>query len=159
MPAYLTHVPTWQAIWPVFLLSLIIGITSYFICYRRTDRIDITLIAVAFSTLGLVSGYLTSLSRQPAIGDLMPAALSLIGALSIYMIGNKQESRVAVSVGVVVFSCCLLVGANWGAVTRAESEHYLKSKDYRMQQILLEKEIDEFKQALGIAKKTPNKAN
>jgi len=50
-----------------------------------------------------------------------------------------------------------LLGANWGAVTRTESDLYLKSKKYLMQRILIEKELQDFKKALGFDEKTPNK--
>lgn len=157
MPTYLTHQPTWEAIWPLLLLPIIVALLIFFASFKSASRFEIMMVCLGFSSLGLVAGYLTSLSRQPAIGDLIPAVLSLIGALAVYMIGKVKESRIVISTAIFLFSASLLLGANWGAVTRTESDLYLKSKEYLMQRILIEKELQDFKKALGFDEKTPNK--
>lgn len=50
---------------------------------------------------GLICGYLTGTSRTPAVGAVIPAALTLIGLLVVYLIG--KDSHKALSAGMAVF--------------------------------------------------------
>ena len=159
MPAYLTHQPCWETFWPLIITPFFVALLVYAICFKQSARIEIAIVALGFSSLGIVAGYLTGLSRQPAVGDLIPAVLSLIGALAVYIVGKSKNSRRMVGAVIFILSVSLLLGTIWGAVTRTETDVYLKSKEYLIQRALVEKEVQDFRKALGLDSKTPNNAN
>lgn len=77
---------------------------------------------LSFSLLGLVTGLLAGFSREAAMGAVLPAVLSLVGALAIYLVGVEKADQALVGVCVIALSLDLLVGSIWGAVLRDEYE-------------------------------------
>jgi predicted neutral ceramidase superfamily lipid hydrolase len=116
----------------------------------KGQRKELFMVVLAFSVLGIVTGYLTGFSREPAISAVLPAVLSLMGGLMIFLVGRNQESRGIVSISMFVFSFMLLMGAGWGAVMRDVSEEYKKSEIYLKQQAFIESEVNEFRKNLGL---------
>src|SRR5687767_11101854 len=62
----------------------------------------------AYSTpvvlLGFISGYLTGISRSPAVGNVIPAILTLVGGFNIYVFGKELKHRAIIGYSVIVFS-------------------------------------------------------
>ena len=100
--------------------------------------------------LGAVTGVLAGFSRQPVIGAVLPAVLSLVGALTLYLVGHEASNRGLVSCAVIALSFTLWIGANWGATLRDDSERYHLSAVYAKQQAMVELEIREFREGLGL---------
>lgn len=150
MPPYLTNLEIWKSIWPIILVVILLAATVSLLAHSKDQRKEIFLVALAFSILGMVTGYLTGFSRESAIGAVLPAVLSLMGGLMIFLVGKSQESRSIVSISMIVFSFTLLLGAGWGAVMRDTAEEYKKSEFYLQQQAFIEAEINEFRGDLGL---------
>ena len=91
-----------------------------------------------------------SFSRESAIGAVLPAVLSLMGGLMIFLIGKNQESRMIVSISMILFSFTLLLGSGWGAVMRDIAKEYKKGEHYLQQQAFIESEINEFRKNLDL---------
>ena len=49
------------------------------------------LIAFVFGTLARVTGMITGASRNAAVGDVIPAALGLIGAVALYVVTKEAD--------------------------------------------------------------------
>lgn len=150
MPPYLTHVENWKALWPLFLASILLT-TLFFILIRpKEERRDFVLIVLAFSMLGLVAGYLTGFSRQAAVGAVLPAVLSLMGGLAVYLLGKDKSIRAIVAISVLAFSVSLVIGTGWGAIMRDSAAEYKRSELYLKQRAYIEAEVKNFRHELGL---------
>lgn len=151
MPTYLTHLESWKALWPLPVMVVLLTGLFYLVVRPKTDRVDFIVIVLAFSMLGIVAGYLTGFSRQPAVGSVLPAVLSLIGGLAVFLVGKDKESRLVVGLSVLAFSLCLAIGTTWGSVMRGTAEDYKNSEIYLKQQALIEVQVKEFRESLGLS--------
>jgi hypothetical protein len=150
MPPYLTHLETWKAFWPLPIASLLFGLFILLAIRPRSDRAEFGILLLAFTMLGIVTGYLTGFSRQPAVGAVLPAALSFVGGLAVFLIGKESTNRTLVGACVFGFSLSLALGTGWGSVMRTYSEEYQRSEIYLKQQALSEVLIQEFRDSLGL---------
>jgi hypothetical protein len=154
MPPYLTHIEFWKSIWPMVGTVLLLALVVSLLNHDRKQRLELFLVVLGFSALGMVTGYLTGLSRESAVGAVLPAVLSLMGGLMVFLIGKAKESRNVVSISIVVFSFTLLLGSGWGAVMRDVAEKYNKGQyylQYLKQQAYIEAEVNELRNALKLA--------
>lgn len=150
MPPYLTHLEVWKSIWPILLIVLVLALGISWVGGNKGQRKELFLVVLAFSMLGMVTGYLTGFSREPAIGAVMPAVLSLMGGLLVFLVGKNKESRSIVSTAMFVFTFMLLLGSGWGAVMRDVAQEYRKSEQYLKQQAFIESEVNDFRESLGL---------
>ena len=150
MPPYLTHVENWKALWPLPVTVLILTAIFFAIVRPREAKRDLVLLLAAFSMLGLGAGYLTGFSRSPVVGAVLPAVLSLVAGLAVFLMGKDAASRVIVSLSVLIFSVSLVLGTSWGAVMRQAAEDYATSEPVLKQRALMEAELREFREALGL---------
>jgi hypothetical protein len=74
--------------------------------------------ALPVSLVGFIAGYLTGISRSPAVGTIVPAVLTLIGGLNIYLFGIDIKNRVAVGFCITLFSLLLFYGVQAGSYDR-----------------------------------------
>jgi hypothetical protein len=151
MPPYLTHTETWEAVWPLPLAAVLIASSLYLIVMlvaRPDDKRTLLLVLLAFSMLGIVTGYLTGLSREPAVGAVLPAVLSLIGGLAAALIGRDNASMAVVSIAVLAFSFSILISTGWGVRLRNIVEEDKISKNYLMHRAQIEAEVRAFRKAL-----------
>lgn len=150
MPPYLKHVEGWKALWPLPVSAILLAILFFFIIRPRQERIEFILMLLAFSMLGLVAGYLTGNSRESAVGAVLPAVLSFIGGLAVFLIGKDKAHKTTVSLSVLTFSLSLLLGTSWGSIMRDMSEEYKKSEIYLKQRAFIEAEVRDFRQSLDL---------
>lgn len=150
MPFYLTNVGLWKCLWPILLIVVILASGIAFLAGKSGQRRELFFVVAAVSMLGIVTGYLAGFSRAPAIGTVLPAVLSLMGGLVIFLVGRNSESRVIVSVSILAFSLTLLIGGGWGAVMRDTAEQYKKSEIYLKQRAFIEAEVNEFRKNLDL---------
>ena len=151
MPSYLLDVSLWAATWPIPLLALVVGgLLSAVVARTRWERRSWAVALFAFSLLGSVTGVLAGFSRQPVIGAVLPAVLSLVGALALYLVGQDSGNRALVSCAVIALSITLWIGANWGARMRDDSEQFKASAAFLKRQAVIELEVREFREALGL---------
>lgn len=124
--------------------------------YRpSSDRRTYFIVVVAFALLGLVTGVLAGFSRQSAIGAVLPAVLSLVGGLAIYLIGAKKADQGLVGVCVIALSVDLMIGTSWGAVLRDVYEKSFTSAEVRKREALVEVEVRDFRRDLGLPDSAP----
>jgi hypothetical protein len=69
--------------------------------------------------IAFTAGYLTGISRAPAVGNVIPAVLALIGGLNIYLFGIEAKNRALVGYSVFLFSLVFFYGV-WGGVLDRE---------------------------------------
>lgn len=150
VPSYLTFTPCWTSLWPLPLAALLIAGLGFIAAWPKQGKHELFLVMSAFAMLGLVIGYLTGMSRVPAIGAVLPAVLSLLAGLSVFMMGKDSAVRVLVSLGILVFSLSLALGSTWGAVSRRESEEYLKTPKYLNKLADWEQEVRAYRQEKGL---------
>ena len=146
MPEYLVNSITWITIWPLLLISFITSIVVYF--SNKSELPFWTLFA--FSMLGIVTGFLTGLSRTAAVGYVLPSVLSLVGGLAIFLIDKDPLKKLVISLLILVFSINLLVGAISGARSRSIAEEQKYSAKYLMREAMVEIKVREFRKKLSL---------
>lgn len=154
MPLYLNDTETWKSFWPIILLALGLAFLVAMLAgnnrQRRGQIKELFFVLASFSMLGIVTGYSAGLSRESVLGTVLPAVLSLIGGLAIFLIEKKVETRLIVSTSIFIFTLALLIGIGWGAFMREEAEEYKKSADYLKKKAVIETEVNEFRRNLDL---------
>lgn len=144
----------WKSLWPVILFPLAPSFLLTLIAQNSGQRYlafkELFFVFAAFSMLGMVTGYLSGFSREPALGAVLPAVLSLMGGLVVFLIGKNIESRVIVSASMLLFALTLLTGAEWGADMRDKSENYKNGEDYLKQRAFIESTVNEYRRNLDL---------
>jgi hypothetical protein len=84
-----------------------------------------SLLAVfTFSILGFVAGQIMGQSRTPVVGTIIPAVLTLLGGVAVYLIGTKgTRAQSNVSVMISCFTIAFLLGSLMGIRLRIEFEY------------------------------------
>jgi uncharacterized membrane protein YhaH (DUF805 family) len=150
MPSYLTSVALWEALWPIPLAATLIAALLLLALHPRANRRSYFLVLLSFGILGMVTGLMAGFSRQPAMGAVLPAVLSLVGALAIYLIGAEKADQALVGVCVIALSLNLLVGSMWGAVLRDDFERDPVSAAAKKREALIEVDVRDFRRELGL---------
>lgn len=75
--------------------------------------------SIPTTLVAFIAGYLTGISRAPAVGNVVPAVLAMIGGLNIYFFGIETKNRVLVGYSVFIFSLLFFYGV-WGGVLDRE---------------------------------------
>ena len=96
-PLYLLNTALWKAIWPIPDDGRGGGCCLSLVRMPEISWRDRFWILLSFSMLGLITGVLAGLSRQPVIGAMLPPVLSLVGGLAIYLIGKDGSNRMLVT--------------------------------------------------------------
>ena len=87
---------------------------------HRIYALSAVLVGFPLSFTGIVIGYLTGVSRKSAVGALVPAALSLLGLMTVYFIGRDRYKSTSAGLAMFAFSANIFVGATLGAASRVE---------------------------------------
>jgi hypothetical protein len=108
---------------------------------------------VGFS--GVVAGFLTGLSHSPAVGAVVPAALTFIGLVVVYMISKGRLRAVIAGFVVFVFSADLMVGTFLGSALRTRQDELSRSVDIQKRRAEQEFAIRQYRSALGLPPDPP----
>ena len=104
--------------------SVLALIVSFIVRYFRLTRKDfrlLLLVLLAFSLLGFVTGQIMGQSREPAVMAVLPAVLTLLGGIVIYLVGAKGiQTQAIVASMVTCFAIALLTGVHFGARLRVD---------------------------------------
>jgi hypothetical protein len=76
--------------------------------------------AFPITLVGYVTGNLTGASRSPAVGNVIPAVLALLGGLNIYFFGSESKNKAIVGFCVSIFVLVFFYGL-WGGVVNREN--------------------------------------
>ena len=118
-----------QTIWRPLVMAIASGIlfaafvSAFAAPGERAAALKVNALhALAFSApisvLAFVSGYLTGVSRGGVVGNVLPAVLSLIGGIGLYVFGTENRFKIVIGYCVFMFAVNLLYGAQTGALER-----------------------------------------
>jgi predicted neutral ceramidase superfamily lipid hydrolase len=165
MPPYLNNIEVWKSFWPIPASAVVLSLIIALLAGKCHERREYFFVILAFSMLGMVTGYLSGFSRAPALGTVLPAVLSLMGGIVVYIIGKNSTSRIIVSVTILAFALTLMIGAEWGAVMRRADEEFVKnvrraerradeefakSALYLKKRAVIEDEVNDFRRNLDL---------
>lgn len=105
---------------------------------------------IPFSIIGMTSGYLTGLSRVGAISALVPAGLTLVGGVAVYLFGKGGKPALLAAFAVVDFSVLMMVGTLIGGRERVATEQAENSYERKLKEIQLEFALHRARQSLGL---------
>src|SRR5258708_16188199 len=109
-PEYLLSIGLWKTFLPLPVTAAIISALVYGTGTWNEafdERRGIYRVLIAFSALGLITGIVGGDSREPAVGAILPAVLSLVGGIAIYLIGKDVSQRVLVGLSIFCLSISL----------------------------------------------------
>jgi hypothetical protein len=84
----------------------------------KRNALQAILFSIPTVLVAYVAGYLTGISRAPAVGNLVPAVLVLIGGLNIYLFGTDRKNIALVGYSVFIFTLVLFFGFEVGIIDR-----------------------------------------
>lgn len=131
----------WLAI--VLFTSLAVAIFLFFYQPHSRPRRQLILLAVALSMLGATAGMIGGLSRIGAAGQIVSAALSLIGGVAILLFTvRKPTENAGTAIATISFVVALFFGFVYGAKLRdhADRRAFWSSECIR---IILEADLTE----------------
>jgi hypothetical protein len=91
----------------------------------RPIRAELGLLAAIFLCLALIgaaAGYAGGMSRSAAVGNVIPAVLSLIGGVVLYVFGVANRQTVVPPLGAIVLVAALVMGYSTGSNFRGKIE-------------------------------------
>ncbi|CAN0423461.1 unnamed protein product, partial [Phaeothamnion confervicola] len=107
-------------------------------------------IAMPFSVIGVLCGFLTGASRSPVVSATIPALLTLFGALVAYLMTKGRASALLASTAIIAFSSSLIFGSIAGSLERDASEAELTSLRHLRAQAEKELALDVYRTSLGL---------
>ena len=155
MPGYLTMPGLWAILWPIPCAAAIVAALLLLIHRPQISRRKFYVVLLAFTLLGMVTGLLAGFSRTSAMGAVLPAVLSLVGGLGIYLIGAGKADQGLVATCVIALALDLLIGSLWGAVLRDDFERDIRSASTQKREALIEVEVRDFRRDLGLQEIAP----
>ncbi|MDQ2733453.1 MAG: hypothetical protein M3Y55_00355 [Pseudomonadota bacterium] len=160
IPPYLSDSTLWWGLVPIPALTILVALVFYATLVGANRKAGAWLVVfpfTAFLLLGLVAGYLTGLSRESAVGAVVPAVLTLMGGVAAVLIGRaaNQAATLRVSGLIVSFSIGLLVGTTWGSAMRQAVTDFEASEKELIRRSLVELKVREFREALGLPAEFP----
>lgn len=155
VPSYLVLPSLWAALWPIPCTALLTALVVQFLHRPRIARRKFYVVVLAFASLGIVTGLLAGFSRTSAMGAVLPAVLSLVGGLGIYLVGAEKADQGLVATCVIALSLNLLLGTLWGATLRDDFERESTSAMAGKRAALAEVEVREFRRELGLPDSPP----
>ena len=114
-------------------------------------------VGVPFGIVGIVSGYMTGSSRVGAISNLVPAALTLIGAVAAYLFTKGGKSAIMSAFAVVNFSILMLIGVLIGGYERLQNERIESSLEEQENELYKELLLQHERHGLGLDDVTRHK--
>ena len=100
--------------------------------------------------VGMVAGFLTGASRAPAVSAVIPAILTFIGLIVVYMIGKSNLRSGIAGFAVFVFSAELLVGSVLGSASRDRHDEVFASVEFQKRKADQEFAIRLYRSALDL---------
>ena len=115
----------------IITCGILAAIASACVWALRPARVDLGLTFLAvftFSVLGFVTGKILGNSREAAVGTVIPAILTLLGGITVYVIGVKgPRVQGPVSAMVLCFALSLFFGSHFGAQLRYSYETFINN--------------------------------
>jgi hypothetical protein len=160
MPPYFTDESVWMSMLPIPATILALVAASFVVLWvigKRAVAAQVLLPLSAFGLLGMVAGYLTGLSRESAVGAVVPAVLTLMGGVAAVLVARAANWAASFRVSglIATFSVGLLVGSTWGAAMRQSVEDFATSESELLRRSHVEAKVREFRDALKLPPEMP----
>ena len=134
MPDYVFEIGVWQQVWPPLALAAVFALIAFVLAHLWAKDVKAELVGFVFtiSVVGAIVGQLTGQSREAAVDSVVPAVLSILGAMFAYLwLNEKHPTKTIPIVGAAVaLAVSLFVGVLWGAQNRVAWENYRESFAY-----------------------------
>lgn len=117
----------WQSALTLLISCFGVTIVLWLLSWFFSDELTISkrhflILMLSVSILGGVAGYAGGLSRVGVVGEIIPAALSLVGGVVVYVFGVNQSKGATVAVLVTAFALSLFVNYGVSAKLRQPGE-------------------------------------
>jgi hypothetical protein len=125
----------------VFFFAAIVGIASILTRHGKKQYGALWLMqqaiygGIPFGIVGIASGYLTASSRVGAVSALVPAGLTLVGGVAVYLLSKGGKEAIFAAFAVIDFSVMMVLGAEIGMRERLQSDQALSSLQIQQDQI------------------------
>ncbi|RUW57008.1 hypothetical protein [Mesorhizobium sp. M8A.F.Ca.ET.021.01.1.1] len=106
--------------------------------------------AFPFSVLGVTVGFVTSLSRESAVGTVLPAILALVGGVCVYLVSKGGRSAITSAVAVVMLCVSFSAGVGYGSEARVENEQNALSPATQRALANREANIKRYRKSVGL---------
>jgi hypothetical protein len=117
------------------------------------------IILAPFSTIGIISGFLTGLSRTPAVSALIPAVLTFVGAIVAFQIAKTRAAAMVAALVTICFSVFLLLGSLLGSAEREISDARKNSLAQQFQDVEWEFAVEQYRKGLTLPPSSQRKTN
>ncbi|MFH1872854.1 MAG: hypothetical protein ABIK82_16735 [Pseudomonadota bacterium] len=158
MPVYIKILVLMEALWLPLVITALVAAGLLLVHRPQISRRSFFIVIFSFALLGMVTGLLAGFSRTSAMGAVLPAILSLVGGLAIYIVSAGKVDQVLVGTCVIALSLNLLIGSTWGALLRSDFEGGEKSANAGMRDALVEVQVREFRRELGLPESPPRQS-
>lgn len=112
---------------PLIALSVILSVaivgTVALLLSVKGERTNILVLIFGLATLGAVAGIAGGSSRVGVVGDVIPAALALVGGVTAYLFGVERSKGLIASFCAAAFALSLGIGYAAGAGNRSVTEN------------------------------------
>jgi hypothetical protein len=141
-----------------FIFFIIARIIFGLPIYQDYEYIDLgwLWVGLPFSIVGIIIGFITGLSREPAISALIPAVLTLIGGIVLYLINKDRNQAVIAGFSVIVLSFNLFVGSTLGSINRGYVNEQMESLEYLKKQADKEFLLQQYRKGYGLPPYPPS---
>lgn len=96
---------------------------------------ELLAIGVPFTILGVVIGYLTGVSQTPVVGSVLPAVLTLVAGISVFMASDGGRKGAIASSAMIYLSFALVAGVSHGSTLRITALAAMNSFEAKMQAV------------------------
>jgi hypothetical protein len=123
MPTFLSSEYVWATMLIQMSTAVVTALLFFPISWRKHGKlsaIETIAVLVALSFIGIITGYLTGLSRTPVVGAVLPAVLTVIGGLVLFIVTREAppEFRTLTATCTIALMLNLLLGSLWGSLSR-----------------------------------------
>src|SRR5277367_5950134 len=116
MPTFLSSEYLWATMLIQMTTAVVTALLFFPVSWRRRGKLSATetiAVLVALSFIGIITGYLTGLSRTPVVGAVLPAVLTVIGGLVLFIVTREAapEFRTLTATCTIALMLNLLLGS------------------------------------------------
>ncbi len=160
IPPYVADATLWLSLLPIpafVIVTALIACGVLFATGQKAVAVNTLMPLSAFLLLGLVAGYLTGISRAPAVDAVLPAVLTLLGGAAAGFIGKSPGSALILRISglILAFAIGLLVGTTWGSAMRQSIDDFDQSELELIRRSQVEASVREFRIARDLPPEMP----
>lgn len=129
-------------LWALFAVAVALSVLVFLVVasigrFGRSalDRsATLALVCFTFAVAGISTGYLTGLSRNPAVDSVVPAVLTVFGGFATFLISTRPRDSVGVVVGATTsLFLFFLIAELTGARIREENANWAANEQLQFQ--------------------------